>query len=222
MSQLQDKIAGEITMAEHHGVNIKKWRRVFKITQTKLAAHMDISPSVISDYEKGRRSPGVGFVKEIVNSLIDIDWKRGGDVVKRFTPPGYEGVIKMREFSTPIDIEDFIDAVGGTLLYSPEIERQLFGYTIIDSLKAILAMKSFDYLRIYGWSTERVLIFTEVEHGRSPMVAIRASPLTPAAVAYVKPSSVDELTKKLAEIERLPLISIDLEIDGIIKKMDEL
>ncbi len=209
-------------MAEDHGTNIKKWRKVFDITQTMLAEHMNISSSVISDYEKGRRKPGVEFVKEIVTSLVEIDWKKGGDVVKRFTPPGYEGIIQMREFSTPVLVDEFTEAVDGYLLYSPDIERQLFGYTIIDSLKAILAMKSFDYLRIYGWSTERVLIFTGVEHGRSPMVAIRASPLTPAAVAYVKPGSVDELTKKLASIERLPLISTELEIDSIIKRMDEL
>ncbi len=222
MSQLEDKIAGEITMADDHGVNIKKWRKAFGITQTELAEHINISPSVISDYEKGRRKPGVEFVKEIVTSLIRIDWEKGGEVVKRFTPPGHEGIINMREFSSPIDVGEFVEAIKGEVLYSPEVERQLFGYTIIDSLIAILAMKSFDYLRIYGWSTERVLIFTGVEHGRSPMVAIRASPLTPAAVAYVNPQQVDELTKKLAKIERLPLISTRLETETIIKRMDEL
>ncbi len=215
-------MAGEITMADDHGASIKKWRKVFGITQTELARYMDISPSVISDYEKNRRTPGVEFVKDIVRSLIDLDWRKGGAVVKRFTPPGHEGIIKMREFSSPISIDEFVETVEGEILHSPDNQRQIFGYTIIDSIKAITAMKSFDYLRIYGWSTERVLIFTGVEHGRSPMVAIRASPLTPAAVAYVNPGSIDELTKKLADIERLPLIATKLETDVMINRLDAL
>ncbi len=222
MTHLEDKIAGEITMSNDHGSMIKKWRSIFGLTQTELAGHMGISPSVISDYEKGRRNPGVGFVREIVNSLIAMDWEKGGDVVRRFTPQGSQGVVDIDEFTSPVDINDFVEVIDGEILYSPDVERVLYGYTVIDSIKAILSMKSYDYLRIYGWSTERVLIFTEVRQGRSPMVAIRASPLTPAAVTYVKPEDVDPLTVKMAEMERLPLISTDMDIEMIMKKMNEL
>ncbi len=220
MSQLEEKIAGEITISENPGRTIRKWRNMFKASQTELANKMDISPSVISDYEQSRRTPGTKLVKKIVSSLIEIDREKGGEIIKRFTPPGQEGIMDMGEFSDAVDLNDLIENIEGERLNGIKKNRNLFGYTIIDSLKAILSMKSFDYLRIYGWSTERILFFTGVEHGRSPMVAIRASPLTPAVVAYVQPGKVDELSIKLADLEGIPLIKTDYNVDDILKKIE--
>ncbi|MCL4331308.1 MAG: helix-turn-helix domain-containing protein, partial [Candidatus Thermoplasmatota archaeon] len=57
---IQEKIAGEITIAENPGETIRKWREEFQVSQLDLARYLEISPSVISDYESGRRkSPGV-------------------------------------------------------------------------------------------------------------------------------------------------------------------
>jgi putative transcriptional regulator len=40
---------------------MKKWRVLFGLKQSEVARKMSISPSVLSDYEKGkRRSPKVG------------------------------------------------------------------------------------------------------------------------------------------------------------------
>lgn len=222
MAELDEKIAGEITMADTPGERIRKWRKMFKVSQTELANLMGIAPSVISDYEQSRRKPGTTLVKKIVDSLIKIDKKRGGDIIERFTPPGQEGIVEMGEFSRPIKVENLVKECKGELLNSGRLEREVYGFTIIDSLKAILSMKSFDYLRIYGWSTERVLFFTGVEHGRSPMVAIRASPLTPAVVAYIQPDKVDELSVKLANLEGIPLLSTDIEVQEIIDIMRNL
>ncbi len=221
MTSIDEKIAGEIIMAEHPGKRIRKWRDIFRVTQTKLAEHMDISSSVISDYEKGRRSPGSSFLRDIVNTLIEIDMGRGGSVVKRFTPPGQDGIIGMGEFAEPIKIEEITEAVDGQMLRGGDTDRNIFGYTIIDSLKAVTSMKSFDYLRIYGWSTERALFFTGIRHGRSPMVAIRASPLTPAVVGYVQPEEVDELTLKLVEIEGISLLRTDLDVDELKERLSK-
>ncbi|MGM0405557.1 MAG: helix-turn-helix domain-containing protein [Thermoplasmatota archaeon] len=221
MSQLEEKIAGEITVSENPGRIIRKWRNMFKASQTELANKMEISPSVISDYEQSRRTPGTKLVKKIVSSLIEIDREKGGDIMKRFTPPGQEGIMDMGEFPDAVDLNDLIDNIEGERLNDIKKNRNLFGYTIIDSLKAILSMKAFDYLRIYGWSTERILFFTGVEHGRSPMVAIRASPLTPAVVAYVQPGKVDELSIKLADLEGIPLIKTDYNVDDILKKIEK-
>ena len=222
MDQLEDKIAGEITMSDDPGRTIRKWRNMFKASQTELANKMDIAPSVISDYEKNRRAPGTKLVKNIVGSLIEIDKEKGGQTIKRFTPPGQEGIIELDEFSDAIDLDTLIKVIDGVSLTDVNKGRTLYGYTIIDSIKAILSMKSFDYLRIYGWSTERVLFFTGVEHGRSPMVAIRASPLTPAVVAYVQPKKVDSLSIKLAELEGLPLIKTDYDVQGISKNLKKI
>lgn len=220
LTDLDEKVAGEIAMSDSPGESIRKWRTIFKVNQTELAEEMGVASSVISDYEKGRRSPGTKFVKEIVDSLIVIDKRRGGNVAKRFIPPGQEGIISMGEFSTSVDVEDISELLEGELIFQGDRKREVFGYTIIDSLKAIMSMKSFDYLQIYGWSTERILFFTGVEHGRSPMVAIRSSPLTPAAVGYIQPKDIDELTIKLAEIENIPLLVSDQDVKIIKEKLE--
>ncbi len=222
MSRLKEKIAGEITMSKNPGQTIRKWRNVFEASQTELANRMGIAPSVISDYEKNRRTPGTKLVKNIVSTLIELDKDKGGQIIKRFTPPGQEGIIDMGEFSNAVKLESMIETIDGVCMTDVKIDRKLFGYTIIDSIKAILSMKSFDYLRIYGWSTERILFFTGVEHGRSPMVAIRASPLTPAVVAYVQPKQIDRLSIKLAELEGIPLIKTDFEVEKLSKSLKKI
>ena len=77
-------------------------------------------------------------------------------------------------------------------------------------------------MKIYGWSVERALIFTDVHYGRSPMVAIRAHPLTPAMVVYQKPDQTDPLAIKLAEKEGIPLVTTDLSVEKLIDKMNAL
>jgi len=56
------------------------------------------------------------------------------------------------------------------------------GYTVIDSMKAIVEMLPDQFQKIYGRSTARALIFTGVRSGKSPMVAVRVSNLKPGAV----------------------------------------
>lgn len=52
---------------------IKKWRKAFKIKGKDIAENIKVSPSVISDYESGRRkSPGINMVKRILMSIIKL------------------------------------------------------------------------------------------------------------------------------------------------------
>ena len=51
MDDLEEKIAGEIAMAESAGSTMKKWRELFGISQVELAKYLKISASTISDYE---------------------------------------------------------------------------------------------------------------------------------------------------------------------------
>ena len=47
--------------------------RKFGVKQADLAKRMAITPSVLSDYEKGRRpSPGANFIKRYLQSLYDL------------------------------------------------------------------------------------------------------------------------------------------------------
>jgi len=82
---LAEKIAGEITLSQNPGETLRKWRRNFAITQTDLSNYMGMSPSVISDYESGRRkSPGIMIVSKIIDALLRIDEGRGCNVLRAY------------------------------------------------------------------------------------------------------------------------------------------
>lgn len=218
---LEEKIAGEIVLSSKPGATMRKWRETFKISQQEIAKHLNISASVISDYESGRRrSPGVGVVKKFVKALIEIDESRGGGVIKKFSPTyGEEAIIDMRDFPYEVSVDKFMEVAEAKIVNSGTFKRPIYGYTILDSIKAILHYNSFDYLRVYGWSIDRALIFTGVHYGRSPMVAIRAHPLKPSAVIYVQPHRVDELAVKLATIENIPLAVTELDVKKLKEKL---
>lgn len=223
--ELSEKIAGEIVLSSKPGATMRKWREIFHISQMELARYLGISSSVISDYESGRRkSPGVNLVRRFVNALIEIDERRGGKVIKKFsTTYGGEAIIDMRDFPYEISVKKFME-VAEAKIVNTEVSntRPIYGYTILDSLKAILHYNSMDYLKVYGWSIDRVLIFTQVYYGRSPMVAIRAHPLKPSVVVYVQPHKVDDLAIKLATLEEIPLAVTQLDVKTLKEKLRKL
>lgn len=217
-NELKEKIAGDIALSDDPGLTIRKWREEFSLSQQQLAKAMGVSYSVVSDYESGRRrSPGVGVIRKMVDSFILLDTANGSPVISKYCPlEREECIIAMEEFPYGIDSDEFISMIDGDKVsrkMSPP--RKIYGYTIVDSLKAILSLNSADYLKIYGWSTERAIIFTNVHYGRSPMVAIRAHPLTPAMVVYLQPDKIDPLAVKLAELEGIPLVTTKLSVDGL-------
>jgi len=222
---LREKIAGEITLSAEPGKTVRKWREEFGISQYELADAMEVSHSVISDYESGRRkSPGVAIVKKMVDTFLRIDEANGSPVASRYTPDAKtDCVIAMDEFPEGIEEADFIRMIDGRNINPAKTPaKRIYGYTIVDSLKAILSLSSQDYLKIYGWSIERALIFTDVHYGRSPMVAIRAHPLTPAMVVYQKPDQTDILAVKLAEREGIPLVVTDRTVEELVKRLNAL
>jgi putative transcriptional regulator len=212
--RLAKRMAGEITLSEDPGKTMKKWREVFGITQTQLADHLNISSSVISDYEGGRRkSPGSSTIKKIVEGLIDLDELNGGHVIHAFsrmmdTELSTEVIIDMREFAVPIPAKTLLKAVQGEVIVNEQLmNREIFGYTVIDSIRCISEMSSDEFTKLYGWTTERALVFTQVSRGRSPMIAIRVKGLKPALIVLHGPDSIDDpVAIKLAEVERVPLV----------------
>ncbi len=216
--EIAEKIAGEIVLSSKPGATMRKWREIFQISQQELARHLGINSSVISDYESGRRkSPGVGMVRRFVQALIDIDEARGGAIVKKFLPTyGEEAIIDILDFPYSVTVDEFMKSIDARIL-NPDIEykRGIYGYTILDSLKAILHFNTSDYFKVYGWSVDRALLFSGVKYGRSPMVAIRAHPLKPSAVVYINPEHVDKLAIKLATMEGIPIAETFLDIKEI-------
>ena len=222
--ELKEKIAGEITLSNDPGMTIRKWREEFGLSQHQLAEAMGVSHSVISDYESGRRrSPGSGIIKKLVDAFIRLDKEAGSPTISKYVPESVlDCVIAMGEFRSGIPMDRFIEEIGGENLNPDRLPaRMVYGYTVVESLKAILQLSSNDYMKIYGWSTERALIFTDVHFGRSPMIAIRAHPLSPAVVVYQKPEAVDKLAIKLSRLEGIPLVTTQLEVEGIVEKLEK-
>ncbi|HVX01869.1 MAG TPA: helix-turn-helix domain-containing protein [Nitrososphaera sp.] len=66
-------IAGAVVLSDNPPQQLKFWRKKFGVKQADLAKKMAITPSVLSDYEKGRRpSPGANFIKRYLQSLYEL------------------------------------------------------------------------------------------------------------------------------------------------------
>jgi putative transcriptional regulator len=221
--QLAEKMAGEITLSDSPGKALKKWRMSFAIPQATLSEHLDVSPSVISDYESGRRkSPGTAVVGKIVDSILSIDEANGGKYIKKFAKLLYSDfdddvIYDMHDYPTPVTLQALAQAIGCTTLCG-SLDISIFGYTVINSINAITQLSSNEFNRIYGWSTERALIFTDVSSGKSPMVAIRVTPFKPRCVVLqgIEPSNVHPLVPKMAEKDRITVLCTMTDIDRII------
>jgi len=221
---LSEKIAGEITLSPKPGKTIRKWRNIFGISQTDLAKMLDLSPSVISDYESGRRkSPGIQTVKKIIEAFIKIDEKLGGNILHQYDSmvKKHDGIIEILEYPFAISVNDFIKIISGKILTSKNIglNKKVKGFTLVDSIKTIENITPIDYANLYGWTPERALIFTGIRYGRSPMIAVRVHPVKPSIVVYHKPGAVDSLAIKLAERENIPLVISNLSLEDLTKEL---
>lgn len=229
---LSVRIAGEIVLSRNPCMTIKKWREVFGISQAALAENLGVSPSVICDYESGRRrSPGSRVVKRLVDALIRLDEDRGSKVLKAYERIGVGGsfsdaVLDIREFHYPVRASRVKDAIQGRVAANGDLlDRDIYGYTVLDSVKAILELPSEDFIRIYGLTSERALVFTGVSLGRSPFVAIRVSTIKPGMVVLHGIDTVDRLGIKIAERDKVPVVLSGLEtldeLIGTLREVDE-
>ncbi len=227
--QLAEKMAGEITLSDSPGKALKKWRVSFNIPQGVLAERLDVSPSVISDYESGRRkSPGTAVVGKIVDTILSIDEDNGGKNIKKFGRILYseyddeEVIYDLHEYASPVSLAEFASVIEGSLI-TGSMDQSIFGYTVIHSLNAILQLSSNEFNRIYGWSTERALIFVDVSNGKSPMVAIRVTPFKPRCVILqgLVPEQVHPLVPKLAEKDRITVLCTSMSVERIIQQLRE-
>ncbi len=210
--ELSRRIAGEVVLSTTPGATIRKWREVFGVSQRDLAEAMGVSTSVVSDYESGRRrSPGAAVIRRMVEALLTLDEAKGGKVIRAYERMlgrelRTEAILDIREFAEPMPAEELVEIVRGRVVASREaLHRRLYGYTVIDSHRAILELSAHEFLKIYGLTTERALVFTGVTAGRSPFVAIRVSTIKPGMVVLHGLSEVDRLGIKIAEIERIPV-----------------
>ena len=218
--ELAEKMAGEITLSDDPGATVRKWRTDFDVSQTDLAAQLEVSPSVVSDYESGRReNPGIGVVARLVDALLTIDERRGGDRIHtygRVISAGFESdvVYDLREYDTAVPLRRLYRKIEAVEVAAGTTDR-ITGHTVIDSIAAITRLPSEEFFRLYGQSTNRVLVFTGVTRGESPLVALRVVNPTPNAVVLhgIDEDALWEHAPALARIDgySLAVTTTDLE-----------
>jgi putative transcriptional regulator len=224
--ELAEKIAGEVALSDDPGATLRKWRTDFEIPQTDLAAQLDVSPSVVSDYESGRReNPGIEVVRRVVDAILDIDERRGGSHIRqhaRVLSAGFDSdvVHDLREYAANISIERYHEAVGARELAGGDRDT-VAGHTVIDSIEVIQRLSGDEFYNLFGRSTNRALVFTNVTRGESPLVALRVVTPTPNAVVLhgLAEEDVWEHAPDLARIEGFSLavseVSLDTLLDGL-------
>tara|TARA_B100001750_G_scaffold162871_1_gene131629 strand:+ start:4431 stop:5114 length:684 start_codon:yes stop_codon:yes gene_type:complete len=200
------KIAGNVVVSNNPGEMLKIWRKRLKIKQITLANKMKISPSVLSDYESGRRySPGIVFIKKYIEALVIID-KSNNKTLNRLLKEDHSAILGIGEFKKPISAGKLKKSLNIDILNEEDnLDTKIYGYTIVDSINTIYMLSGIDFYKIFGATTERVLIFTRVGIGRSPLVAIRVSQLKPRMVILHGPEKIDKLAIDLAEKDKIIL-----------------
>ena len=129
---LAKRIAGEIVLSINPGQTMRKWRMLLNVNQIELATELTLSPSVISDYETGRRmSPGSSFIKRYVEALIELDVRKGGEYIRqmaRITLDPSDVFIDIKEFTVPVTVGQLCDAVEAEVLTClDKLNQNLFG-----------------------------------------------------------------------------------------------
>ncbi|MFX1510035.1 MAG: helix-turn-helix domain-containing protein [Promethearchaeota archaeon] len=224
--RLARRIAGEISLSENPGRIMRKWREMFHIPQIELAEALKVSPSVISDYESGRRqSPGTKTIKRFVETIITLDVQNGGQVVKAFQRMmGVEIptniILDISEFSHGIAINDFLETVRGQMIVGDEqLDREVLGYLIVDTSEALDVLSSTGFVKLFEATEDRVLILVNVSTGRSPLVAMKG-PIKPSLFVLHGVEQIDYLAMELANREKVPLAISRLEsVNGMMRKL---
>lgn len=222
-TEISYKIAGEIIFSKEPGPVMKKWREIFGIQQKELAKAMKVSPSVISDYESNRRkNPGINFVEKYVQTLLLLDRTKGSKTIfqllnlktKKFD-------FKIHEFQNGITIGDFAKRINAKVVANYKLlEAKVYGYTLIDSLQVIFNMQYNEFIKLFGMTPQRVLIFTNEINGRAAMTAVRLAPVKPSGVVLHKVKEVDKIAIKLAELEGIPLLTTNIGINELVKNLE--
>ena len=219
---LAKDIIGEIVLSENPENVLKKWREIFRISQKELANELGVTSSVVSDYESGRRkSPGIKIIRKYIEAFMNIDTRKGGQLIRSFSKnkqsqPLSSAIIDIKEFDRGINAEDFCKHLSSYPVVNTNFNKPIYGYTVIDSLKAITELSFNELIKLYGLTTQRALIFTKVSTGKTPMVAIKLTNLHPALVIIHGLDIVDDVAKRIAEVENIPLAVCRLESEDMI------
>lgn len=228
--RLAQRVAGEISLSDDPGKMMRKWRELFHIPQITLAEYLDISPSVISDYEGSRRkSPGTKTIKRFVEGLLAIDEKNGGQITAAFCRlMGVEIptdiILDIREFTAPVNARRFCSTIRAECVVGGEfLDRSLLGYIVVDSISAFRELSGDAFLKLYDATSERGVIFTNASTGRSPLITIKINTRKPGLIVLHGLLEPDPLAVELAKKEGIPLAISKIEsVEDMIKELRQI
>ena len=185
---------------------------------------VSLEPARLQRIEAGDEEPTLAELRLIVDALLDHDLARGSDTLRRYgrARPS-DPILLLEEFEQSLPALRLLEAISAEHIGGPGPgDATVDGVTLLDSVKAILHFEPPDYLRIHGASGRRALVFTEVSHGRSPMVAIRTHPIKPGLVIMHQPGRIDELAVQLAAAEEIPLARTELSLGDLRTRLQSL
>ena len=222
------RIAGEIALSEHPGQAMRAWRKRFRLPQVVLSKYLKISPSVISDYESGRRkSPGTATIRRFVMALLALDERNGGTAVSAFVRLmdvsliDLNVVLAMNDFVIAMKAREFCNRLKCEILSGEDLlDRNIYGYTLVDVERAVKELNSEAFMKLFGATTERCLAFTNASTGRAPLIAIKTQEFRPSLVVLHGVKEVDSLVIELSEQMRIPLaVSKIKSLDTLVKEL---
>jgi putative transcriptional regulator len=165
-------------------------------------------------------------VRRFVWALLKIDEERGSRFTHEFaklTSSPSNTIVDLREFPLPVRVEYLCRAIEGKIMACTDrYVREINGYTVVDSQKAIETLSGLEFSQLFGATTERALVFTNIENGVSPMLIVRVSSLKPRVVIFhgVQP---DDYSIRLAEYDGIPLIFSGLpSVERLVKSLRKL
>jgi putative transcriptional regulator len=98
---------------------------------------------------------------------------------------------------------------------------QVSGHTVIDSIEAITRLSSEEFFRLYGQSTSRVLVFTNVTRGEGVGIALRMINPTPNAVILhgLEEEDLWDHARELARIDGYSLAVTSAPLDDVLEHL---
>ena len=100
--------------------------------------------------------------------------------------------------------------------------KEIYGYTVVDAKKVVEALSGLEYAQLFGATTERALVFTNVEDASLAMMIVRVSHLKPRVVVFHRAKPSEEAVK-IAEYEQIPLIYSEApSLEQLVKSLRKL
>lgn len=160
---LKKEIAGELIISNSLGNTLKKWQNIFEVNQKTLAKNMNISNTMLSDYQNGRRlNPNIKLISNFINSLIEYDLKHKGKILKKLIEPKQEQNFETKEFKKGIKIK-FIeksDKIKHTNIKNNN--EIIYGITYLDE-NDLPDFDSKDFQKVFGKTNRRIFYISNVK-----------------------------------------------------------